>query len=944
MQSFGKGLFLRAFSVWALLVIFLFSCSSPPPTPIQSLSSPPKASVKNTISVSPKTLNSDNFSPFFKRFPAQQNIPVMKPAPYSTKAASNPDRCVTALGGEPTTIQGTMNLYLGFGSTNFGDPIPYGLNIFDGLNLRNGTDESKVSMNFRYFAFNSNGVYAGVYISDAPFPRLKTGQVYSVSLTDSDTVADARGYASGPSGASLTLSIGQNSLTALVSGTSKVSVDGYNRYYKTDFNANATTGIQTGPCAPVIDLTAAPKLIQPTENSRFTITPENTQIPWVLEVTGPEGYFQTHEDTGNSTNEYLLQGPLPAGDYHAVAYYKAYPEYKARVTVLVRPKIELSASPTRINPISENPDNNKAIISVKPQSLTLPWTLTIDQPDGSQLKTYSGTGEKSHTLEGITPAGTALADGEYPLYVSYDAFPQEGAPGNITVKSSRNLELSANPSALTVDGSEQIAEFVLDVQGSLLPWTLTLLHPDGFTSSITGSGNKNETLPQPLKAGVYTATAQFDGYPETLKTAAMTVTIPPFPTPTPPVVTPTPPVVTPTPPVVTPTPPVVTPTPPVVTPTPPVVTPTPSPSTSSSITPSPSASPTPLPTTSPSSKDENGCGNQVGALYESLGTQGFDAKNLTWNIVGERDCLNQLAAAALNITESNNSFSIQRNANGMKYIAPPGGNRKETLTFITRNGTKETVFMKYGIKKCFNSNDKICNGLVVKIFHEAKKVPPGWYKSEFEWNGDYLDDTGNVASDGFYKTFSTISAPANAWNYDVIRDDVEVSCSGYYQQTPKTLIGNDWLHILDRHYGFQQNATLKNLLTQYSKGQLSKGELKKQLKSLPPTFSGPEAEVGKGSIYPESLSDLTIYNAIVSIGNLSTSADTCRTSTSAAGETNFGLNGTRLNGININAFVKPNSQRIITGVPIEGGVDPVKFYTDPIVLQRFGLTPPTPKK
>src|SRR3990167_2030817 len=130
----GKSsLFLRALSVWVLLVILLLSCSSPPPTPIQALSTPPKAPAKNTLSVSQQTLNSDNFSPFFKRFPSKQNIPVMKPASYSTKASSNPDRCVTGLGGEPTSIQGTMNLYLGFGSANFGDPIPYGLDIFDGL-------------------------------------------------------------------------------------------------------------------------------------------------------------------------------------------------------------------------------------------------------------------------------------------------------------------------------------------------------------------------------------------------------------------------------------------------------------------------------------------------------------------------------------------------------------------------------------------------------------------------------------------------------------------------------------------------------------------------------------------------------------------------------------------------------------------------------------------
>lgn len=251
------------------------------------------------------------------------------------------------------------------------------------------------------------------------------------------------------------------------------------------------------------------------------------------------------------------------------------------------------------------------------------------------------------------------------------------------------------------------------------------------------------------------------------------------------------------------------------------------------------------------------------------------------------------------------------------YLAPPGGVSEFSERYHYINFTNRNV--RVGIK-VFDSQ-----GNEVKQLKDTTVPPMSGTSGEISWNGTY--QSGTTAPNGFYtvKTSDRVLKVA----------ELEVECSGFYAHMPKILDNEGKMHIRERHYGFQfENATLKELIRQYSQGVIGLGRLERGIQAIGD---------GQGRIYPKRFDDLDIYSMVTSIGNLQQTGDRCARSTDGTGLINWHVNGNR-NGINIDVYVEipPNanpSARIVSGYSKENGVPVKKFYSDPDVLARWELNP-----
>ncbi len=635
-------LFGSAFCTWILIICFLAACSAPPvnQSPVKVLPADPNAAVYNTKAIDEPisdasvallkelkphplahiTKNSEyvsrtsNFD-WYRKNHKTPLAPNFQQDLFTLKADSNPGKCIQGFEGDNiSTMKYTAYSYKYNVNNPTGSAADNPLSLL--WQVRFGATQKNLSLSF-YQPIGAN--YSGPFIdfNNIEFPTLKVGGSYTADLTEENTGIHIRAGNKLVSG-SISVDVTENELKVQANGVSDIACwyylgSGCLDYEKIEFGGGGTIPITTGTCAPIISLIVDQNLLkQGTDDvANFTITPEDTTLPWVLAIEGPEGTNQSYSGTGDSVNEYKLLADLPAGDYIATAYYSEHPEYKATALVKIRPEIKMEINPTLIKPSG----NERAQITVNPSSNQDKWTFTILDPEGHIYR-------QEITRVGLlltNLGGAELAEGIYTVKAAYNKFPEVSADDQVKVENRPNINVTGNPSSLII-GDGKTAAFDVVPEDTSLPWEMQIVDPEpnSSTETVSGTGVQSHSLPTPLKKGTYQAVVFYKKYPYagTLGTVNVVGLAPtPSPTQTPdPNDTPEPtpdPNVTPTPdPVVTPTPdPVVTPTPdPNVTPTPdPNVTPTPDPNVTPTPGPTPTPTPPPTPTPTPSDEEE-GCG------------------------------------------------------------------------------------------------------------------------------------------------------------------------------------------------------------------------------------------------------------------------------------------------------------------------------------------------
>ena len=457
-------LFGSAFCTWLLIICFLASCSAPPVNnSVKVLPADPNSAydvnaAQNPNEASPKsssiTLLKDHkhqaisktsaMEQYRKTHPEiKRSINFKKPGDFSIQAASNPGNCYVgpvATGTASGEIVGTVYRENDNGLYVYQGPSTYGPNLLDVGRLYYDGVTSTISFNWRYY---TGGPAANVSATVSIPGRLEVGKTYSTNF-----ISGAIYWPAGSSNLEegiVTISVTEDKITATINAQSIYYR--YQVYYYTPFftnygtanNVSGTADIYTAPCAPTIDLDASPTLVTSEETSEITVTPENNDFAWTLNITGPKEYSQSYPDVGLSEGEYSLAGTLPAGDYFLKAYYNAYPEYLALEKVRIQPDISLEIAPSYINPRNPDPEKNSAKITVIPSDKSLPWKMVITDPDGNSREEEPKTDTQTISLE-----GTDLIDGIYGIQVAYVDFDDVMASDQVTVES-KDIEPTPTP-------------------------------------------------------------------------------------------------------------------------------------------------------------------------------------------------------------------------------------------------------------------------------------------------------------------------------------------------------------------------------------------------------------------------------------------------------------------------------------------------------------------
>lgn len=463
-HNVSHRLFGSAFCTWLLIICFLASCSAPPVNnSVKVLPADPNAAydvnaARTPIEPSQKsssiTLLKDHklqaisktsaMEQYRKTHPETKGpIKFKQSGDFSIQAASTPGNCYVgpvATGTASGEIVGTVYRENDNGLYIYQGPSTYGPNLLDVGRLYYDGVTSTISFNWRYY---TGGPAAYVSATVSVPGRLEVGKSYSASF-----ISGGIGWPAGSSNleaGTVTINVTEDKITASI--TAQSVYYRYQVYYYTPFftnygtanNVTGTADIYTAPCAPTIDLEASPTLITSEETSEITVTPENNDFEWTLNITGPEEYNQSHPDVGLSEGEYSLAGTLPAGDYFLKAYYNAYPEYLAMEKVRIQPDISLEIAPAYINPRDPDSSLNKAKITVKPSDDNSEWEMVITDPN-----TNSSKGEPQKGTQTIYLEGTDLIDGIYGIQVAYVKFPDVMASDTVTVEF-KNIEPTPTP-------------------------------------------------------------------------------------------------------------------------------------------------------------------------------------------------------------------------------------------------------------------------------------------------------------------------------------------------------------------------------------------------------------------------------------------------------------------------------------------------------------------